>query len=247
MSIKFKIEGQPYEITNFISIEDYVKIYKIKDFFTDQYLAAKLVNMISKAPLNDLLECPFEEIEYLASYIISLLPNKFNSEFKDQFEIDGVKYGFFPNWKDLTFAEFVDMDTISTKKPDEVLDLLHILAAVMFRPITEQKGEHNYKIESYDIASMKERSELFKKKLDIRIIIGGQFFFIKFANKFSKHSQSFSQMNLKMNLWDQLRLTWMMTRLMYKITSKKPTGGFWSSTKLLRTILLNTNTSTKRS
>lgn len=245
--IKFKIDDIQYSIPNEISIEKYIKIYKIKDFFTDQYLAAKLVNMICGVPLSDALECPYEEINYLASHIITKLPNKNNCPFVDRFEIDGIKYGFFPNWRDLTFAEFVDMDTISTKKPEEVIDMLHILAAVMYRPIIEEKSNHDYKIEPYEIASMKARSELFKTKLDIRIIFGAQFFFIKFAKKYIEYSQSFSQMNLKMNLWDLIRMTWTLTRMVTKTTSKKHTGGFWSSTKLLRTILLNTSTSIKRS
>ena len=59
------------------------------------------------------------------------------------------------------------MDTISTKPESELLDLLHILAAIMYRPIIEEKSEHDFKIEKYNVESMQERAELFKKKLDV--------------------------------------------------------------------------------
>ncbi len=62
------------------------------------------------------------------------------------------------------------MDTISTKKPEEVLDLMHILAAVMYRPIIEEKSEHDFKIEKYSIESLNDRAELFKKNLDVKYI-----------------------------------------------------------------------------
>jgi hypothetical protein len=129
--IKFKIEGEPYVIDDFMSIENYVKIYKIKDLFSEDYFASKLISIVSGAPQKDLLEGGYEEINYLAYRIMQSLPTTETTKFVDRFELDGVQYGFFPNWRDLTFAEFIDLDTISTKKEDELLDLLHILAAII--------------------------------------------------------------------------------------------------------------------
>lgn len=173
--IKFKLEGIEYKVPEKITIEHYVKIFKLKDLFTDQYFAAKLVSIVCDAPLDDLLESDYQEVNYIASHILTLIPIK-DPKFVDRFEIDGVHYGFFPRWQDLSFAEFVDMDTISTKKEDEILDMLHFLAAIMYRPIVSEKSEHDFEIEKYDVKSMKVRAELFKKKLDIVIVLGAQFF-----------------------------------------------------------------------
>lgn len=242
--IKFKIDGTPYLIDDFMSIENYVKIYKIKDLFTEEYFASKLVSIVSGAPQKDLLEGGYEEISYLAARIMQSLPTTESTKFVDRFELDGVKYGFFPNWRDLTFAEFIDLDTIATKKPDELLDLLHILAAIMYRPITEEISEHNFKIEEYDVQKMKERSELFKKRLDVKYVIGAQFFFIKFAEKYSLFTPQYLTLNI--SIWQKMRLIWMMWRMIYKTPLKSRSGGFWSSTKLLTMILQNTSTSIKK-
>ena len=244
--IKFKIDGEQYFLPDVMNIEQYVKIYKVKDLFTDEdnYLPAKLVSMVSDAPINILLEAEYEDISFLASHVLSLLPNKDNVPFVDRFELNGIHYGFFPNWKDLTFAEFIDLDTISTKKPEELLDMLHILAAIMYRPIIEEKSEHNFKIEEYNVETMKERSELFKKQLNINYLIGAQFFFIKFANKFSSYTLPSLTKNL--SIWNQIRLIWIMWRMIFKMTSNQRLGGTLSLTESLRMILQNTKSFTKK-
>jgi hypothetical protein len=165
-------------------------------------------------------------------------------KFIDRFEIDGVKYGFFPNWRELTFAEFVDMDTISTKKPEELLELLHILAAIMYRPITEETSEHDFKIEKYNIETMKLRAELFKTKLDVKYILGAQFFFINYANRFLSYSQLSLMPTLSM--WTKMKIAWTARKWIWASIFKKPTDGILSSTELLETILQNTKLSTKR-
>lgn len=242
--IKFKLEEQEYNVPDFISIENYSKIYKVKDLFSDDYFAAKIVNIISEAPLEELLEADYEQVQYLAAYIMSQIPLE-KPKFIDRFELDGVHYGFFPNWRELSFAEFVDMDTISTKKPDELLNMLHILAAVMYRPIIEEKSQHDYKIEKYNVETMKERSELFKKKLDVKYILGAQFFFINFANKYLSYSHLSSMPTL--SIWMKIKLMWVMRKWIFGAIFKKRMDGSLSSTELLQTILQNTNLSTKKS
>lgn len=241
--IKFKLNEIEYKLPDFISIENYAKIYKVKDLFSDDYFAAKIINIITEAPLEELLEADYEEVSYLAAYIMSQIPLE-KPKFIDRFEIDGVHYGFFPNWRELTFAEFVDMDTISTKKPEELLSMLHILAAVMYRPIVEEKSEHDYKIEKYNIETMKDRSELFKKKLDVKYVLGAQFFFINFANRFLSYSHLSSMPTL--SIWMKLKLMWVMRRWIFAAIFKRPMDGSLSSTELLQTILQNTNLSTRK-
>ena len=241
--IKFKLEEIEYQLPEYITIDHYSKIYKIKDLFSDDYFAAKLLNIVSGAPLEKLIESDYQEIEYMAAYVMSLIPLE-KPKFIDRFELDGVHYGFFPNWKELTFAEFVDMDTLSTKKTDELLDLLHILTAIMYRPIVEEKGPHDFKIEKYDVEKMKERAELFKKKLNIIYTLGAQFFFINFVNRFSGYTQLSSIQ--KLSIWTKIKMLWMMRKFIWVMVFKKRSVGSLSSTELLETILRSTNMSIKR-
>jgi hypothetical protein len=235
--IKFKIDDKQYQLPNSISIDKYVKIYKAKELFTDEYFAAKIINIVCDTPLDDLLDSDYQEVNYLAAQILEMIPID-KPKFKDRFEIDGVHYGFFPTWKELSFAEFVDMDTISTKKPDELLSMLHILAAIMYRPIIEEKSHHDFQIEKYDVEKMKVRSEIFKHKLDISYVLGAQFFFINYAKKYSDYFQLSSMKTL--STWTRIKLIWNLRKMIWKTLFKKSTDGSSLSTDSLKTILQNT-------
>jgi hypothetical protein len=241
--IKFKVDDTEYKVPNFISIENYVKIFRQKDIFSEDYFAAKIISEITNCPVEDLLEGDAQEMNYVAAYIMSLIPQE-TPKFIDRFELDGIHYGFFPKWRDLSYAEFVDMDTISTKKPDELLSLLHILASIMYRPIIKERTPHDFDIEKYNIELMKERSELFKKKLDIKYILGAQFFFINYARIFS----SYTQMSLmkKIPMWTRIKLIWKMRKMIWTIVFKRRSVGLLSQTELLEMILENTTISTKK-
>jgi hypothetical protein len=241
--VKFTIDGKDYVLPNKMTIENYVKIFKLKDLFEEQYFAAKLIHALTGAPKDKLMETDYEQITYLTVYILEQIPKE-APEFKDRFELNGVHYGFFPKWQDLTFAEFVDMDTISTKKPEELLDLLHILCAVMYRPITNERSLHDFDIEKYDVKNMTIRAELFKKELDVRYVLGAQSFFTNFARRYSNYFQS--SLIPKIGIWTKMKIAWKMRRIMWKMAFNKSTDGSLSSTDLLEMILQNTNKSTKR-
>jgi hypothetical protein len=235
--VSFKIEEQEYKLPEFISIGDYVKLFKVKDLFSDEYFAAKMVSLVSGCPVEDLLMTDYEQVNYLASYLMTLIPTE-QPKFIDRFELNGKHYGFFPKWQELTYAEFVDMDTISTKKPEEVYDLLHILAAVMYRPIVEERSEHDFDIEKYDVKKMTKRAELFKKELDVKYILGAQFFFINYARKYSAYTQI--SLIPKLSIWTRIKLVWKLRRVIWSMISRKPLGGSLSQTELLETIIRST-------
>jgi len=241
--VKFTINEKDYQLPEFINVDDYVKIYKIKDLFSDSYYAAKLVSIVTDATVDELLDADYDQVHYLAAYVLNLLP-KSTPKFEDKFELDGVKYGFLPNWKDLTYAEFVDIDTIVTRKEDEMLNMLHILASVMYRPIVSEISEHDFEIEKYDVKTMVKRSELFKKKLDVRYVLGAQLFFSQLERKFS----AYSQLSLipTQNLWGKMKLIWKMRKVIMKVLFKNRSVGTLSQTELLEMILANTTTFTKK-
>lgn len=241
--ITFKVEGIEYELPEVMNIENYCKVFKIKDLLSDDYFAAKLISIISGAPVEKLMEGDYDQLNYLAAYILSLLPKE-TPQFVDRFELDGVKYGFFPNWRDMTYAEFVDMDTISTRPIDEMLNMLHVLAAVMYRPIISEEGEHDFQIEKYDVKTMTKRAELFKKKLEVGYVLGAQSFFTLLEKRFLVYSQLSSIP--KITTWMKIKLVWKWRKLILKAAFKRPSDGMSSQTELLQMILASTITSTAK-
>lgn len=243
-NIEFELEGNKYNIPKDLSIGNYVKIFKVKDLFEDEYFEPKLISIITGAEEKLLENAPREQVNYLANEVSKLIPFE-KPTFFDRFELDGVHYGFIPDWKKMSFAEFADLDTLITKKPDEMLDYLHIITAILYRPITKEKNKHKFEIEKYDSDKMVERAELFKDRLDIEYALGAQFFFIQFARNFSLYT--------KTSLTQKMKMTWIMTgfvvrnwKKIWKIALRKDLDGTSYLTELQMMILQDTISSSRK-
>lgn len=224
--VTFKLKGVEYKIPEFLTIDHYTKIFKVKDLFEDEYLNAKIISIVTDCPIEHLLNEKNYKISFLAAKIFFLFP-KDTYPLYDRFELDGVHYGFIPSYKELSFAEFADLDTLLTKKSEEVIDYQHIIAAILYRPIISEKNKHNFKIEPYNQESLIDRSELFKQKLDIKYPLGGQFFFINFA----RMSSSFTRISLKqrmMNEWIVIKILWRNRKNLKNLLLKKDMDGMLS-------------------
>jgi len=242
--IEFNLDGKDYEIKEYLSIGDYQKIFKVKDLFEDDYFKAKVVNLLTDCPMETLLEADNHKVDFLATSIFAMVPRQ-PINLIDRFTIDGIDYGYLPSYKKISFGEFVDLDTLLTKKPEEVIDFLHIITAIMYRPITKTKTKHEFEIEKYDAKTLEERAELFKQKLDIKFTLGGQFFFTQFAKNYS----SYIPLSLRQKIrreWMMLKILWENRKLVWIFLSKRGSDGMLSSTELQMEILRNTLKSTRK-
>ena len=233
--ITFEIENIGYELPDYISIENYTKIFKLKDTFSDEYFSCKLLNILSGCPIEVLLQSNYQQIQQLSSYAMSIFPKE-NEKFIDRFIFEGVEYGFLPSWKEFSFAEWIDIDTLRNGK--DILDNIHILTAIYYRPIiSENKKTKKYKIEKYESDSMLERAEIFKQ-LDSKIFFGTTVFFYKFLEKYNNPIQTSS-------IWTQMIWIWK-NRKMINLVLKNDGDGLPSSTELVTMILQNTSKSLKK-
>jgi hypothetical protein len=241
--VSFELDKQEYKLPDFLSIENYVKVYNVKDFLGEEYFQSKLINAITGAKLESILKTNHSQINYLSQYIVSLFPDS-KYPFYDKFELNGIEYGFIPSWKNMSFGEFVDLDTLLTKKEDEIINNLHIICAIMYRPITKKRKEHDFDIEDYDSKSMITRSELFLKELDVKYVLGGNFFFSVFAKQSLESSPQFLTLKNK-SFWKKMALTWKMRKIIWKFLLNKPSDGTQLLTDYVTMTLQNTIKSSK--
>ena len=235
---KFEIDGIEYGIPKYITIEMYQNIFKIKDVLTDEYFAAKLIHIVTGCPLETILETDYEQVSFISGYIMNLIP-RVDTDFKDRFELDGVNYGFLPNWRKLNFAEYIDIDTISSKGYEEILKNLHVLAAMYYRPIVKERSQHDFDIEPYSMDGFDERVTLFQKKMDVSYVLGAQFFFTKSAEKSSSHIPQY----LTMSTWEKVKWIWKFRKVIKMMGTqllKEDSDGTQYSIDLSQTILRNT-------
>lgn len=248
--VTIEIKGKEYEIPNFLSIENYVKVYNIKDFLGDEFFQAKLINQLLGIKMEDILKANHDQVNFISNSITGLFPDT-EYPFLDRFELNGVKYGFIPSWKNMSFAEFVDLDTLMNKEPQDIMNNLHIICAIMFRPIISEKSEHDFLIEEYDVKTMEIRAELFKKELDVKYVLGGQFFFSRFVNLSLNIIPLYSILK-KLSFMKRMALTWKFRKIIWKMLLNKPLDGLQLSIDYAMTTLQNiqlslNSTSTKPS
>jgi len=237
-NITFELQGVEYQLPNFMSIGDYVKIFKVKDLFEDEYFAIKLINIITGAPMDLLMKANRQVINNLSGELLKIIPTR-EPGFVDRFELDDVEYGFIPSWKDMSFGEFADLDTLMTKKPEDMLNYLHIITAILYRPITKVYSEHKFEIEEYNVHTMEIRAELFKNKLNVEYALGSQFFFIHFAKIYSKNTLTSSLSWMRISLI-QIKFAWKWRKQIWKSLWRKNSDGTLFLTELQMMILQDT-------
>ena len=95
--------------------------------------------------------------------------------------IDGaqIEFGFNPNLKDMTFGEYVDLDTYLTDWKNA-----HKAMAVLYRPVIGSKGDM-YRIEDYE-GSDKYADLL--RYMPTSIVLGAMVFFYRLGMKLAKRS-----------------------------------------------------------
>lgn len=242
--VTFELEGVEYKLPYYLTIGDYVKIFKVKDLFEDEYFSVKLINIITGAPMESLMKANRDKINTLSMELLKIIPTQ-EPAFADKFTFEGVEYGFIQSWKNITFGEFADLDTLMTKKPEEFLNYLHIITAILYRPITKYKGKHKFEIEEYNVNTMEERAELFKNKLNVEYALGSQFFFIHFARTSFQNTQISSKMWMKIS-WMQIKFVWRWRKKIWTNLWKKNSDGTWFLTELQMMILQDTIASLRK-
>lgn len=242
--VTFELDGVEYKLPYYLTIGDYVKIFKVKDLFEDEYFSVKLINIITGAPMDLLMKANRDVINTLSMELLKIIPTD-EPAFADKFTFEGVEYGFIPSWKNMSFGEFADLDTLMTKKPEEFLNYLHIITAILYRPITKHKGKHKFEIEEYNVHTMEERAELFKNKLNVEYALGSQFFFIHFARTYSQNTPISLKMWMRIS-WLQIKFVWRWRKRIWNNLWKRNSDGTLFLTELQMMILQDTIASLRK-
>tara|TARA_Y100000593_G_C4228238_1_gene295589 strand:+ start:67 stop:693 length:627 start_codon:yes stop_codon:yes gene_type:complete len=101
-------------------------------------------------------------------------------------KLNGVEYGFIPNWTKLTVGEFADLETYST---NGLYDNLEKALAVWYRPITKRKSDDSYSIEPYEPHVTKQEKML---DMPMDVVIGAMVFFYHIEKRLAIDSRLYS-------------------------------------------------------
>lgn len=170
--INFSIEKTGYKIES-VKLKD---LYYIMDQvkYEPKTAGVNIVSHLSGAPVEKIKKLRPFQFAPLYALIDEMIKYK-EVPLKRVLNLNGTEYGFIP-FDELTIGELADLEII---KADTRADFLtHEVLSILYRPITEKKGDE-YQVEEYDGAKSKRRSNDFLD-VDLDVVYGAIFFFITF-------------------------------------------------------------------
>ena len=119
----------------------------------------------------------YEQVRYLkatdVSAVISIISEMFDSKpgLINTFKIEGIEYGFIPNLDEMSFGEYIDLDTYIGD-----WDNIEKAMGVLYRPVEMRKG-NRYHIKEYEAG---ETEHL--KDMPLDAVLGSILFFYRLGN-----------------------------------------------------------------
>jgi len=160
-----------------VTIEMYQELSNIESG-NDISVIINKISILVDTDQEEIRNLPVPEFRKLTEDI-SWVANDPTKEVKIKFEIDGKKYGMIPDLNFITTGEWADIEAWK----DESNENLHLIAALLYRPITKEDGDE-YEIEPHKTQGFMKRADLFKQRLTIDQMWGSLLFFSASGLKF---------------------------------------------------------------
>ena len=165
----------------------YSKLIEREDLNEYQFNKRKvsIFTGITYNQLDNISQLDFEDILKQIDIALSA-----DAEFVDRFEMNGIEFGFIPNFDKMSTKEFVDMSLY----PVSDVETYHKLMAILFRPIKNKDKLKNYNIKAYN--GTEKYSELMKLT-PMHVVNGALVFFCDLAKELQSSIKKFTAEELK--------------------------------------------------
>ena len=167
-----------------ITIGQYQKFAKISTDKVDKdFLEKKMIEIFCHVELKDVNKIKYSSIKK----VVNILNKMFEVKPKliSTFKMNNTEYGMIPKIDDITFGEYVDID--STISDWSTVDKA---MSVLYRPIKYKKGKR-YLIEDYD-----SDNENYMDKMPLDVALGALFFLSNLHSELTNHILNFSREKL---------------------------------------------------
>jgi hypothetical protein len=157
-----------------IRLEQYQKFVKLYDGeVTEEFMALKMLEVFCGVKLSDAYNLRFKDVDAVVNILTETLNSK--PQLVKTFKMDGVEYGFIPNLDDMSFGEYIDLDTYIGDWQN-----IHRAMAVLYRPIKSRYGER-YNIVPYEVIDAETM-----RKMPLDAVISSVLFFYRLGIDLSK-------------------------------------------------------------
>jgi len=177
-----------------INLEQYQKYLKIQDQNEDEnFLAIKMIEIFCGIRGDVIMKMKASSIREITEILTKMFNEK--PPLVREFTMKGKQYGFVPKLEDMSFGEYVDLDTYIGDNEN-----MHRAMAVLYRPIT-QKHNDKYLIQEYE----GEDTEVMKD-MPMDAVLSSVIFFYNLGMDLSKVMLSYLHQEENKDLVQQLNL-----------------------------------------
>ena len=125
-----------------ITLGQYQKYLKIQDNNEDEnFLAIKMIEIFCGLKGDTILAMRAKSIKDITEVLVDMFNEK--PPLVKKFKMNNIEYGFIPMLEDMSFGEYVDLDTYIGD-----FENIHKAMAVLYRPV-KQTHKEKYLIEDY--------------------------------------------------------------------------------------------------
>jgi len=159
-----------------LTLEQYQVFMRLVDKEdSDEFIAQKMISIFCKIKLSSVVYFNAKSVNETVAGLSAMLDGE--KKFIHRFEMGGKEFGFIPSLEDMTFGEYIDLET-------NIGDwqTMHKAMAVMFRPIVKTKGD-KYEIEPYEGTATYSEVMLFAP---LDVVMGAMVFFYRLSNELLK-------------------------------------------------------------
>ena len=137
-----KVEVYIPDTLSEITLDKYQRYLKIQGNNTDEnFLAIKMIEIFCGLRGDTIMQMKAKSIQDITLILSEMFTEK--PQLVREFKMKGKTYGFIPNLEDMSFGEYIDLDTYIGD-----MDNIHRAMNVLYRPI-KQKHNDKYLIEDY--------------------------------------------------------------------------------------------------
>ena len=181
-----------------ITLEQYQKFLKecTDESLSEEKIAIKMLEIFCGLPINNTLKLRMSDVFKVCEQINTALNEK--PPLISRWKFDKLEFGFIPQLDDMTFGEYVDVDTYIVDWEN-----MHKAMAVLYRPVL-QNFKGSYEIEEYKGDTYWD----LMKQMPLNLVMGGMLFFWNLERDLVKVMRS--SLNKKENLTSQEKLTSML-------------------------------------
>ena len=163
MEVKVNVPTRMQDIT----LEQYQKFLEdcTEENLTEDTIAIKMLEIFCGLPKDNSLKLKMSDVFNICDQINNTLNEK--PQLISRWKFDKLEFGFIPQLDDMTFGEYVDVDTYITDWKN-----MHKAMAVLYRPVV-QNYKGSYEIEKYKGDTYWE----LMKQMPLNLVMGCMLFF----------------------------------------------------------------------